>query len=57
VQRRDAPAAGSADKTRRGAGALAGVGVDELVSLVSQRLRAEFRIDRERFGRLRDSTR
>jgi hypothetical protein len=33
------------------------VDVDELVGLVSRRLRAEFRIDRERFGRLRDSTR
>jgi hypothetical protein len=30
---------------------------DRLIGLVSRHLRAEFRIDRERFGRLRDSTR
>lgn len=35
----------------------AGVDIDELGSLLLRRLRAEFRIDRERFGRLRDSTR
>jgi hypothetical protein len=34
-----------------------GLDLDELVTLVSRRLRAEFRVDRERFGRLRDSTR
>jgi len=35
----------------------AGVDIDEIVGLVSRRLRSEFRIDRERFGRLRDSPR
>lgn len=33
------------------------VDIDEIVSLVTRRLRTEFRLDRERFGRLRDSTR
>jgi hypothetical protein len=31
--------------------------MDALVSQVARRLRTEFRIDRERLGRLRDSTR
>jgi hypothetical protein len=59
VQRDAGPAAGSGGKasSQARAGALAGVDVDELVGLVSRRLRAEFRIDRERFGRLRDSAR
>jgi hypothetical protein len=59
VQRDAGPAASSGGKagSQARAGTLAGVDVDELVSLVSRRLRAEFRIDRERFGRLRDSTR
>ena len=34
-----------------------GVNIDEIVSQVTRRLRTEFRIDRERFGRLRDSNR
>jgi hypothetical protein len=33
------------------------VNIDEIVSQVTRRLRTEFRIDRERFGRLRDSNR
>jgi hypothetical protein len=43
--------------SRGGSAAPAGVDIEQLVGLVSQRLRAEFRIDRERLGRVRDSTR
>jgi hypothetical protein len=44
------PAGGSRPGTQ-------GVDLDELTSQVARRLRTEFRIDRERFGRLRDSIR
>jgi hypothetical protein len=51
------PAAEPSNGPRTRADTLAGIDIDDIVGLVSRRLRAEFRLDRERFGRLRDSSR
>jgi hypothetical protein len=51
-----APVEGSGTRIKTG-GLPPGLDLDELVALVSRRLRAEFRVNREGVGKLRDSTR
>ncbi|HEY1704254.1 MAG TPA: hypothetical protein VGG75_31555 [Trebonia sp.] len=48
------PSGAAAARARPGFGDL---DLDALTSEIARRLRTEFRVDRERFGRLRDSTR
>lgn len=58
VQRQATPAPPpTASATASARTAKSDLDIDEIVTLVARRLRTEFRLDRERFGRLRDSTR